>query len=132
MANIINAQGKIFRIWEALLNACVAQAALLPGIDALKNALQDILNQARLLKNLQETSSAQRQGQTQELADLITRGDEAARRLRGYAKSQLGTKNELLVQFGAAPIRSRVRSAKKSPPVTPAEVPTSTPPKAAA
>jgi hypothetical protein len=128
MASIINAQGKIFRIWEALLNACIAQAALLPGIDSLKNALQDILNQARLLKNQQETSSAQRQGQTQELEDLIKRGDEAARRLRGYAKAHLGTKNELLVQFGAAPIRPRVRSAKKSVPV-----PTPTPtPKAAA
>ncbi|HSS76889.1 MAG TPA: hypothetical protein VLV54_09095 [Thermoanaerobaculia bacterium] len=126
MASIINAQGKIFRIWEALLNACIAQAALLPGIDSLKNALQDILNQARLLKNQQETTSAQRQGQTQELADLIKRGDEAARRLRGYAKAQLGTKNELLVQFGTAPIRPRVRSAKKSEPVT------ATPPKAAA
>lgn len=127
MASIINAQGKIFRIWEALISACLAQAALLGnGADPLRNALQDILTQARLMKSLQEGSHAQRQGHTQELANLIKRGDEAARRLRGYAKSQLGTNNELLVQFGAAPIRPRVRTAKKSEPVTP------TTPKAAA
>ncbi len=122
--NIISKQGKIFRIWETLLNGCLAQAALLGNIDPLRIVLQDILNQARLLKNQQETSQAQRQAQTQELADLIKRGDEAARRLRGYAKSQLGTKSELLVQFGAAPIRAHVRSAKKkSEPVTPSPEP---------
>lgn len=80
----------------------------------------------------QFAGSAKRQGQTQELADLIKRGDEAARRLRGFAKSQLGTKNELLVQFGAAPIPARVQSAtaKKKGPAAAPESPT--PPKAAA
>lgn len=120
MSKLFNAQGKIFRIWETLLNACLAQASLLGNLDPLRLALQDILTQARLLKSQQETSEAQRQAQTQELSDLIQRGDEAARRLRGFAKSQLGTKNELLVQFGAAPIRPRVRSAKKSEPADPA------------
>jgi hypothetical protein len=125
---IINAQGKVFRSWEAQLNACIAQAGSLPNIDPLKNALQDILNQARLVKSQQETSSAQRQGQTQELAALIKKGQEAARRLRGYAKSQLGTNNEMLVQFGAAPIRPRTGSAKKTGTTPPPAVPT--PPKA--
>ncbi len=123
MASIINAQGKIFRIWEGLLNACLAQAALLPGIESLRIALQDILNQARLIKSQQEDSHAQRQGHTQALAKIIKQGEEAARRLRGYAKSQLGTDNEMLVQFGAAPIRARVRTAKKSEPVTPSPEP---------
>jgi hypothetical protein len=124
---IINAQAKVFRIWEALLNACLTQAALLPNIDPLKNALQDILNQARQVKSHQEDSQARRQGATQELATLIKSGQEAARRLRGYAKSQLGTKSELLVQFGAAPIRHRVRTAKKSEPGTPTPPPKATP-----
>ncbi|HEX7181322.1 MAG TPA: hypothetical protein VF756_05725 [Thermoanaerobaculia bacterium] len=35
--------------------------------------------------------------------------------MRGYAKSQLGTKSELLVQFGAAPIRRKPRSKKTEP-----------------
>jgi hypothetical protein len=125
---IINAQGKVFRSWEGQINASTAQAASLPNIEPLKNALQDILNQARLLKGQQETSEAQRQGQTQQLAALITKGQEMARRLRGYAKSQLGTNNEMLVQFGAAPIRPRTRSAKKTGTTPPPTDPT--PPKA--
>jgi hypothetical protein len=128
---IINAQGKIFRTWEGQLTACTAQAASLPNVEPLKNDLQDILNQARLMKSQQETTSTQRQGQTQELKALIKRGQEAARRLRGYAKSQLGTSNEMLVQFGAAPIRHHARSAKKTETPTPPVVPTpATPPKA--
>jgi len=109
---VINAQGKVFRSWEGLLNACQTQAAQLPNSAPLTSDLQDILTQAKQVKAQQEDNEARRQGFTQQLADLITRGQEAARRLRVYAKSQLGTKNELLVQFGTAPIRSRVRSAK--------------------
>jgi len=124
---IINAQGKLFRSWESQLNACVAQAARLPNIEPLKNALQDILNQVRLVKSQQENNQAQRQRQTQELATLIKNGHEASRRLRGYAKSQLGTDNELLVQFGTAPIRPQGRSAKKSAPVTPTPTPKANP-----
>ena len=114
---IINAQGKIFRSWEASLNACQAQAAQLPNVGPLMKELQDTLDQARQVKAQQEESEAKRQGLTQQLAGLIQSGQEVARRLRGYAKSQLGTKNELLVQFGAAPIRHRSR---KSEPGTPA------------
>jgi len=109
---VINAQGKVFRSWEGLLNACQTQAAQLPNSAPLQSDLQDILTQAKQVKAQQEDNEARRQGFTQQLADLITRGQEAARHLRVYAKSQLGTKNELLMQFGTAPIRSRGRSAK--------------------
>ncbi len=124
---IINAQGKIFRTWEGQLTACTAQAASLPNIEPLKNDLQDILNQSRLVKSQQETSSAQRQGQTQELKALIKKGREASLRLRAYAKSQLGPNNEMLVQFGVAPIRPRGRKKTETETTTPAET---TPPKA--
>src|SRR5436305_5805367 len=109
---IINAQGKVFRSWEGSLNACDAQAERLPNVAPLKAALLDTLTRARQVKAQQEESQAKVQSLTQELNELIKTGQEAARRLRGYAKSQLGTKNELLVQFGAAPIRHRVRSVK--------------------
>jgi hypothetical protein len=119
---IINAQGKVFRSWEGSLNACDAQAALLPNVEPLKAALKDALNQARQVKAQQEESQAKVQSLTQELKELIKNGQEAARRLRGYAKSQLGTKNELLVQFGTAPIRHRVQS-RKTGAVTPVPTP---------
>ncbi len=109
---IINAQGKLFRIWDALLSACRSQAARLPNIEPLQTTMQEILDRARIVKGLQETNTAQRQALTQELSKLIESGHETARRLRSYAKSQLGTKNEALVQFGAAPIRSAARAAK--------------------
>jgi hypothetical protein len=120
---VINAQGKVFRSWEGLLNACQTQAAQLPNSAPLTSDLQDILAQAKQVKAQQEDNEARRQGFTQQLTDLITRGQEAARRLRVYAKSQLGTKNELLVQFGAAPIRPRPRSFKKTGPDTPTTPP---------
>ena len=123
---IINAQGKIFRSWEGSLNACDAQAERLPNVLPLKTALQDVLTQARQVKAQQEESQAKVQSLTQQLQDLIKNGQEAARRLRGYAKSQLGTKNELLVQFGAAPIRHRVRAVKTV--ATDSGTPTPTPP----
>ncbi|HEX4963449.1 MAG TPA: hypothetical protein VF173_21645 [Thermoanaerobaculia bacterium] len=110
-------EGEIFRSWEGSLNACQAQAAQLPHVEPLRTELQEILDQARQVKAEQEEAEAKRQGLTQQLAELIERGREVDRRLRGYAKSQLGTKNELLVQFGAAPIRHRSR---KSEPGTPA------------
>jgi predicted transcriptional regulator len=127
---IINAQGKVFRKWEGAVNACQAQAAQLPNVEPFKAELQDILNQARQVKAQQEDNQAKRQALTQQLAELIKRGQESARRLRSYAKAQLGTKNELLVQFGAAPIRHHVRSAKKSgtDSGTPTPTPTPTPP----
>jgi hypothetical protein len=124
---IINAQGKVFRSWEGSLNACDAQAERLPNVAPLKAALLDTLTRARQVKAQQEENQAKVQSLTQELNELIKNGQEAARRLRGYAKSQLGTKNELLVQFGAAPIRHRVRSVKTTGAVTPAPTP---PPKA--
>lgn len=115
---IINAQGEVFREWEGLLNACQAHQGLLPNVDPLRSSLQDILNQSREVKGRQEEYEGRRQSATQQLGELIERGREISRRLRGFAKSQLGTKNELLVQFGATPIRrpSRPRVKPDAPP----------------
>jgi hypothetical protein len=115
---LINAQGDIFREFEGLLNACEVHAGLLPNVDPLRNSLRDILAQARQVKARQEEYEGRRQAATQELGELIARGREVSRRLRGFAKSQLGTKNELLVAFKAAPLRRRSRTAQK-----PAETP---------
>jgi hypothetical protein len=122
--SVINAQGDVFREWEGLLNACQAHAGLLPNIDSIRNRMQDILSQARQVKAAQEEHEGRRQGATQQLGELIKEGREVARRLRSFAKSQIGTNNELLVQFGAAPIRRRPRTAKKPPaPGTPTPAP---------
>lgn len=111
--SLINAQGRIFREWEGLLSACEVHGSLLPNVQPLMEALAGILDQARGVKKKQEEYEGRRQAATQQLTELIDNGQEAARRLRGFVKAQLGTKNELLVQFGAAPIRRPVRSARK-------------------
>ncbi|HEX9945700.1 MAG TPA: hypothetical protein VGG03_27135 [Thermoanaerobaculia bacterium] len=127
--SLINAQGDIFKEWEGLLNASQAHAGMLPNADPLRNSLQEILNQARQVKAVQEEHEGRRQRATQQLAELIKQGREVVRRLRSFAKSQLGTNNELLVQFGTAPIRRRTRSAQKpaqKPPAPGAGTPSDT------
>jgi hypothetical protein len=111
---LINAQGETFREWEGLIAACNAHVGLLPNVEEFRDALQGILTEAREMKARQEEFEGRRQWATQQLGELIEQGRETVRRLRGYTKAHLGTKNELLVQFGAAPIRRRVRSASKS------------------
>ena len=112
--SLINAQGAVFKEWEGLLDACDAHAALLPNSEPLREELRQVLVQSRETKARQEEFEGRRQSATQQLGDLLARGYELARRLRGFVKSQLGTKNELLVQFGTAPIRRPTRSTKAS------------------
>jgi hypothetical protein len=62
-----------------------------------------------------ESAIGLKQQLTQELNVVLNEGREVARRLRVAAKAQLGTKNERLVQFKAAPLRNRKgRRAKSS------------------
>ena len=112
---LINAHGETFREWESQLGAYEAHSDLLPNSGPLSNELRGLLAQARQLKAQQEEYEGRRQWATQQLKELIERGQELVRRMRGYAKSQLGTKSELLVQFGAAPIRRKPRSKKSEP-----------------
>lgn len=105
------------RRWESLLAACIANGGSLPDSEPFQLALSDILNEVREIKALQEDLDGRRQGTTQRLGEAVARGEEAARRLRGYVKARMGTRTEFLVQFGIAPIRSRSRSRK--PPIDP-------------
>ncbi len=114
---LVNAQADVFRDWDAVLGAATQNATLLPGVDPYKAELEGFLTQARDLKIQQETLEGQRQGVTQKLQKVIDSGRESARKVRGYARIQLGSDNVALTQFGVAPRRRR--SAKKKPPETP-------------
>jgi hypothetical protein len=121
---IKNAQADIFRDWDAVVGAATQNAALLPGVDPYKAELTGLLSQARDLKIQQETLDGQRLGVTQKLKKVIADGRESARKVRGYARIQLGSDNMSLKQFGVAP---RVpRGAKKKAPETTPETPPST------
>jgi hypothetical protein len=103
----ITAHGKIFRDWEGLLGAVERNASLLPQVDPRKAALEAILAKARDMKAQQEDLDAKKQATTQALQQLVDEGQETARKLRAFVVSSLGSRTELLKQFGLPPRRRR-------------------------
>jgi predicted P-loop ATPase len=93
--------------WEGLLNACDANAAVLPGLEELRDSLAADLAQAKALKAAQETMARNRQTITRHLMESCESGLESARRLRSLVKGYLGTKNEQLPKFGITPTGQR-------------------------
>jgi hypothetical protein len=114
-----NSFADLLRDWELLLRAFQDSAEVLAPAEPQRAALDQILTAARDLKAGQDSHAAARQQMTQELSDLVRKGREQARRLRGMAKGLLGTDNERLVQFKVAPVRSRPRKAVQKPVPTP-------------
>lgn len=102
------------RSWESLQAACIANASELPEAGTFTQALTEIQTEVREIKAIQEDLEGRRQGTTQRLNEAVKRGEEAARRLRGYVKARMGTNTEFLVQFGIAPIRP-LKGRRKSP-----------------
>jgi len=105
--------------WEDVLVACRNNAEVMRSAEPLRLELERILGTARDAKGRKEAAIALKQQLTQELKQVLKDGREVARRLRGAAKAQLGTKNEALVEFKARPIRDR-KGRRKLTPVTPA------------
>lgn len=106
----ITAYGSIFRDWEGLLGAVDRNASLLPPTDPLKSALGSVLEKTREMKLQQEDLEAKRQATTQSLRQLVDDGQEKARKLRALVVSTLGSRTELLKQFG---IPTRRRKGRK-------------------
>lgn len=101
---------------ERLLLAFDDNSAALAPAEPQRNAVAINLDRLRDAKARQDSFAAQRQQATQELLVLMSQAREDARRLRGMVKGLLGTKNERLVQFRVAPIRSRTRTVAPPPP----------------
>jgi chromosome segregation ATPase len=108
----ITSHGKIFRDWEGLVQACINNGELLPGVEALRADLETLLQAGRAAKAAQENFQGQRQAMTQRLGQIVLDGEEAARRLRSFVLSRLGAKNEHLAQFGISPLRKRAGRVK--------------------
>jgi len=117
----VNSFADLFRDWDQLLLAFGDSADVLAPAEPQRADLQKTLGTLRDLKARQESHTAARQQMTQEVTDIVQQGREEARRLRGMVKGLMGTKNERLVQFKVAPIRSRSRKIQKpaSPPPPP-------------
>lgn len=112
--------GNEMRDMEGALAAFADNAELLGGAEPQRAALAVIVAEIKVLKDRQDSHTAARQEVTQQLREAMTRGREAARRLRSAVRAILGTKNERLVQFKVAPLRKRSRkAASKLPEETP-------------
>jgi hypothetical protein len=105
------------RDWESLLEAVRENQTLLPDVDLNLIELSELVDQVKQTK--QELHAGARQKATQDLTLLLDHGREAATKLRGFVKAKLGPRNELLVRFGIAPLRTRVRRTQKPPPPPP-------------
>jgi hypothetical protein len=101
--------------WESLVAAVQENASLLPNVDIHLEELTDAMDDLRQRKARQGLHAGARQKATQDLGDALEIGKEAAVKLRGFVKSKLGPKNELLVRFGMAPVRPRLRRVLKPP-----------------
>ena|SRR6185295_14462457 len=119
----ITAHADIFRDLDGLLAACSNNQGLLGGVEPMMADLGGALAEARELKNQQEDLTAHRQATTQLLLLKIDDSQEMARQLRGFIVARLGSRNELLVQFGIVPNRPRIRKFKAKPPVPPENPP---------
>jgi hypothetical protein len=123
---------KVIRQWEALLTAADEHQLDLARIEHHRAALRQHLEATRTVKARQDSARAAKQRATQELEGMVGQGHELARALRHAVQSELGAKNELLVQFGVMPIRKRGRRAERGARTAAEESPAEVPPEAAA
>lgn len=107
--------------WETLIAQCQEHGHLLPGYNPDTEPLVEILAEVKGLKIVQDRLEGNRQATTQNINEKCDEGREAARRLRSFIRSRLGTRSEQLPQFGIAPIRGRARRTLKPPPPPPVE-----------
>jgi hypothetical protein len=124
----ITAYAPIFRDWEALLGAVLSNASLLPGTDPLKAELESVLAKTREMKVQQEDFLGKRRATTQALQQLVDEGQEVARKLRAQVVSALGSRTELLKQFGIA-TRKRKSTTKATEKLPVIETPKAAPPR---
>jgi len=103
----IKAHGAVFRDWEGLLGALERNLSLLPAADPHRKALESVLARTRAMKLQQEELAGKRQASTQALKQLMDEGREIARKARAHVVSTLGSRTELLKQFGIATPRRK-------------------------
>lgn len=101
--------------WEKLTSACQANAADLPGLEAMQKELEALLAETIALGKQQDAQKAAVQQTTKEINDRLLRGRLLATRVRNGAKLHYGTRTEKVIEFGIRPFRKRVRLPKEPP-----------------
>jgi hypothetical protein len=119
--------GRDLRGLESLVGALNQNGHHVPGHETLKGALAASLEEARVLKEQQESLQGNALAATDRFLDKVDEAEDVARKLRSFIISVLGPRSNLLPLFGIPqkPVpnpNSRRRRRKKE------ETPTQTPP----
>ena len=117
----IKAYAPKFRDWEGLMGAVERNSSLLPAVEPHMKALQESLARAKDMKLQQEDLIGKRRASTQVFKQIVSEGDEAARKLRALILATLGSQTELLRQFGIS--NRRRKSVKTAEPLPKVETP---------
>ena len=111
--------------WDRLIKAVANNEPNLPDLSGLVGPLQALLDEAKELDAAKAAARAQLRQGAKRTRSLTAEGRAAAARLRGALIAHFGSHNEILVEFGITPVRSRrvAQQADPPPPSPPVAVP---------
>ncbi len=101
--------------WDLLLKG-VANKNGLPDLSGLTLPLEEILEEGRDQEADKAAARSQLSQGSKRTRTLVTDGRAAASRLRSALKAHYGGHNEVLVEFGIAPLRKRRSPQPADPP----------------
>ena len=105
----VNSFADVTLDWEGLLAALREHPDLWNLLEPERLDLENDLTLVRNLKARQEAYKAGRQEMTQQIKAVVDRGRGKAIAIRAVAKGKIGFRNERLVHFKVAPVRTRKR-----------------------
>ena len=116
MANKVSSQADVVTDWEGLLDAVQKNPDLQPSVETERQALAQSLVEVQGLKGRQKELRGLGQEVTQQLMAAIQKGKDVAITVRSVVRGKVGPRNERLVHFDIAPIRSPKRKKKEKEP----------------
>lgn len=105
-----NAQVDHLRVWEKLLKEVRVSEAALAGIVPFRAALENAYSQAVNARVRRDALLASSREATAQVTEAFAGCADAARALRHFLKSVLGSRNQKLLRYGIQPLRKRSRS----------------------
>ncbi|MEA2561863.1 MAG: hypothetical protein QOH06_3367 [Acidobacteriota bacterium] len=102
--------------WDLLLKGVANKNGSLPDLSGLTMPLEEILEEGRDQEADKAAARAQLSQGSKRTRALVTDGRAAASRLRSALKAHYGGHNEVLVEFGIAPLRKRRTTLPTDPP----------------
>jgi len=112
----VTSQADIALDWRGLIEAILRNPELLKLVEVEVQTLTQTLGEVETLKARQDELKGLRQETTQQLSDAVARGKLLAIQIRSVVRGKVGPRNERLVHFNVAPIRSRKRVVPVKPP----------------